>query len=252
MTNEFDPNWSSVKRDLWELLKCPTDWEKVCPETELCFWLRFAWYLQIKDHEVDRESSLLDPDEIEPSDMWFALLAENEARSTLVNAKSWHRQASENYKLFTRKLWRLAIATSSDYEKHYAPPGSRDPDVADLSNRRGESILYPRLTPTVQIALAWRALSEYVFESMTSEKSRSEFFHSPDDARKILSNIFGGHQLTIHARLYKPVGCTNGIPTKFICIDFDLSTPLAHMYPESEQEFNAAQRQVFVSFIDRQ
>jgi hypothetical protein len=249
MYNEFDPDWHADKKALWELLTCPIDWDVACPNDEFRYWLRFLWFSELSKYEIDCEvSSLLDRFLIEPSEISFSDLSDEDALLNKTRVLTYHSLAVKTYKVNVRRFRDLRAAGPKDYPKHYCSPAASDEEVASQSTR-GEGVLYPRSSLRIQTMIAWHVLDNEL-RSATAGMHPFDLFESPDGTVAILEETLGGHHLIVHAKLAKNIGCAHGNPTSFVCVDFNFSTPLVHLYPESEEEYQAGQRKTYASSGD--
>lgn len=236
-----------LRQKLSSLIVCPTDWDAICSNDTVCYWMRFAWYLTIRNNQVDREASLIGYDHCGLNVLHFDLLDEQEVSSTVHNIERWHAAAITDYKNKTRRLEQLRVLASEDYDKHYTAGQLTDAEVALLSQRRGEGVLFPRVSEVEQMQLSWEVLGKHL-EVELSEETCMEHYFAPAFASGVLSTlIFNPHTLVLGAKLSQTVGCTRGQPSEFAAFKFDFSTPTVHVHPINEAEFQTTTLKVVLA-----
>lgn len=219
---------------LFELLKCPVEWYSICPENELCYWLNYAWYWTVRRHQVDFEGSVFSSTDWTPGAWELASLDSLERKSLKTNIDIWRESARASYVRSFRGLRDLRVATPGNYPKHYCPKASTDEDVATLSRRRGEGVLYPRLTPERQKDDVWSALLE-LWATYGEPSCDINELRGPN-VISAFESLFVRNNLTIAREFCEPIGCCRGAPSNYGLLKYDFSAALVHIHPVSPQE----------------
>ena len=219
-----------------DALRCPVSWDSICSDREFAEQLRFMWVYAMSLYQVDRETDLMHSDTAVDGEAWtpdlqtIELLHDDDesVRARLINAKTWRPRAEDHYCVAMKRFEKLHLATSAEYEKHYAGPRLTDEGVAAKSKTCRDGILYPRCDAEWQRSLAWAALSRewFVilceFGNRDSKKTRGETFEKR----------FGDNATSILVRLDYDLGCARGRGTQYALIKFYFSPPyLTHVYP---------------------
>lgn len=218
-----------------ELLKCPFQWDEVCPIEELCYWLNYAWYKTVVSHKVVDEHLYFSCDWM-PCEEEFELmeLSADERRSLAINIDTWRERARDSYQRKFRALHELRVARPSDYPKHYSPPDCSDEGVAELSVRRGEGILYPCITVDRQREYMWSALLELWISQGYAALDDNDL--DGPEVVSLFESLFTRKGLTMGREFCENIGCCRGKPSRYGAVKYDFSAALFHMHPTSQEE----------------
>jgi hypothetical protein len=226
---------------LLQALSCPIDWQPICSDYEFVLALDFLWFATVRAHQVDKESSffshhnwLLDQCKI------GLLVDESEIDRILATIETWKCDANNAYVKEWQRFSQLGVASPLEYRKHYMQWAASDAEVAAASASRNVGVLFPRFSAQWQRPLVWAALSETWIRNGGLDSTPLDDAEYHARVAKFKS-IFGREHLHVLAMLTFPIGCVTGKPSKVAHLDFDFSTPLVHMYPDTVREFEEAE-----------
>ena len=228
------------RKELITRLTCPLNWDDICPEPELRYWLRFGWYTVARRHQIDCEVEFLfcyddcavSPNAIEDMD-------DAEVVITLHNVRRWHDSARVEYLKYYNRIYELGAVRADTYSKHYVAQRLTAKAISDISISRRASVLLPHITPDIQNHLLWAALDNLVW-LQTCDFGQVDSFFEPEATEKVLRELFDSHSLLVNVDFCCPIGATNGLETQFGRMDIDFSTPQFHLYPITYREYTEA------------
>lgn len=172
------------------------------------------WRTLIVANEVDRESDLLDEDLEDPVDsLALQLLADDdvkELRVVALRVASWYPTVRAQF-LESTKLFRVPMATTGEYAKHFPPAGCRTKaDLIEASSARSVAYLYYGITAE---HLTW--ILDSVHEGSFKQ-------------------LIGAASFSVVVDCMCPIGVSGGQETQLLVVK--LNEDIAHAYPVVEAE----------------
>jgi hypothetical protein len=234
------------RTELEQLLTCPLNWSTVCDEIELVHWLQFAWYAIAHRYQVDGEVQVLvSYDDFAPSVPELDLLDEHsDLRSELLNVRTWHAKAKEEYLMHYQNLHRQRALRRDEYPKHYPNLTWTLKQVVAESKKRGDAVLLPAVDETTQGKLLWAALDEIVYHQVKC--NQLEAHGEPGAPAAALAGLFGRDTLILAADINRIVGASGGRETPYLLFNLSMPNALFHTYPISAEEY---QREEFHAHV---
>jgi hypothetical protein len=224
--------------ELQQLIDCPVDWYGKTVDGDFTLCMRAIWYLTVREHEVDQESNWLSSFDYELRKIEPPLVEDDDWRPDLANVREWIDRARADYLEFVAPFVNLYAADRTEYPKHYAAHGASDKRLR-RDSRTGTSLLSPSFGPDVQLSMAWAVLA-----SALEDDDRLMYLgrdEELDELRRLRDILSTGTIRIFVEVLGRQTGYAYGEPTNFACFEFDLSTPVLHVYPVSRSEHEASQ-----------
>jgi hypothetical protein len=228
---------SPIKLKVLKLLQCPINWEEIIPNYPIKIALEKYW------REVSAEclNPGADPDNLpnfdrpdadsleiairreellegeQFSDYFNTVLLEIEddgdLEKDLPAIERWIERAQATYQKAVFRFEKMRMATGREHSKHFPPANLSVDEIRKRTTRPGSaSLFYKGVTPERLQDILWLTLGETWRQLLNVQNEK------------------------IYVDAITTVGASGGEDTSFICFDLDLSTPLAHAYPVSEQE----------------
>jgi hypothetical protein len=219
------------------LISCPVDWTAICLDEDFSTWLRYLWFKVVQEHKIDSEELLLSSHDWEPDEVFILnIYADSAITWPMEQVESWIEAARRGYEKRYGRFRRLRVASRTVYPKHLCHPDATDAQVARQSVRTGDSALYPRISELLQTRFLWTAISKIWMERVRPYEDDSALLI--DSARVVeeFDVAFPLSTLRIPLETDHPVGCVLGRPSRFLVVEVNFSTPVAHIYPISLAE----------------
>jgi len=229
------------QRKLARLIACPVDWSSICTDDDFSVWLRYMWFKVVQKHKIDGEQLLLSSEDWQPDEVFILNIYSDDAIVwPMEQVESWINSARREYEKKYGRFRKLIVASRDVYSKHLAHPDSTDDEVARLSVRSGNSILYPRISSDLQTRFLWTALSKVWTAHVESYKHDDDLLVDTSRIVEEFGATFPQATIRIPVETDNPVGCVLGEPSKFLVVEVNFSTPVAHPYPISRVEAEMA------------
>jgi len=195
------------------------------------------WFLEIRKYQVDYESRIVSGnDDFVIDAEYVSDQHDDEIDRILGNLKMWIDDAKSSYSQLSRRFERLIAAGREIYEKHY-PLFGEDKQQAANRSKSGVSILEHKLTPCIQNVLLWRCMIEAFANVSDTYPGDPNNIGRHEEVGGRFNQFFLGPTLMIGNDCGEHCGWDNGRPTRFLLWNINLSTPIAHAYPVSGDEF---------------
>ena len=226
---------------LAELIACPVNWAAICLDDDFATWLRYMWFKVIQQHKIDSEQLLLSSDDWRPDEVFILDIYDDSAIVwPIEQVESWIGPARREYEQRCGRFRRLVVASRKVYPKHLPPPDFTDAQVAQESIRTGDSQLYPRISEDLQRRFLWTALSKIWMERVEQYRDDRDLLVDSSRVVEQFDITFPLATTRTPVETDNPVGCVLGQPSRFLVVEVNFSTPLAHIYPISRTEVEKA------------